>query len=214
MSAARSWPGPVASLDRVARLRVLAAGLPGTAVAETVFDAPMADVWPRIADLERSVPVFDQDVRRLHVRSRRGEPGGAETLRVVSHQTWRALWLSTGFDVDLSPGWCWMVSRPQTYVVGMAAEPVDGHRTRFALLEGFALAPERPALRRLLGPVHAASRWRHRRHEAVLDRLLLDAGVLPPGPFEIEYRLLSFVELFHAAQTKPRGGGPGGFLGT
>jgi hypothetical protein len=51
------------------------------------------------------------------------------------------------FDVTLDEGWCWMVTRPRAYVVGMAAEPTaDGLGTRYAHLEGVA-----PSLPRGLG---------------------------------------------------------------
>jgi hypothetical protein len=57
-----------------------------------------------------------------------------------------------------------MATRPQAYLVGMAAEP-DGDRTRFAHLEGFGFHAPRP-LQSLLRPVLALSGWRHRRHVA------------------------------------------------
>jgi hypothetical protein len=160
-----TWP--TASLDRIARLRVLSAGLPGTAVVETEFDLPFDEVWSRLTDLERAVPEFDGDVRRLQVLDRwaHGAADG-ETLRIASYQSGRVLWLRTVLDVELAPGWCWMVSRPQAYVVGMAAEPLGPDRTRFAILEGVAFDLPRPLrrLQPLLRPIYAVSRWRHRRH--------------------------------------------------
>ncbi len=66
------------------------------------------------------------------------------------------------FDVELTEGWCWMVARPQVYVVGMAAEP-HGDRTRFALLEGVSLRGAGP-LRALVAPLTTLRRWRHVRH--------------------------------------------------
>lgn len=158
------WPSgwPTATLDRIARLEVLAAALPGVAIAETELDAPFEQVWQMLTDFERAVPAFDADVARCRVVERRGDPGGTEKLRLVSYQSARVLWLPAVFDVDLSPGWCWMVSRPQAYVVGMAAEP-DGERTRFAHLEGLAIKmPWR--FRAVLRPLLAGSRWRHQRH--------------------------------------------------
>ena len=159
---ARPSTWPAARLDRIARLRVLAAGLPGTAVLETVFDAPFDQVWSCLTDFERSVPAFDADVARLRIVERRGDPGRGETLRIATRQTGRVLWLPAVLDVDLAPGWCWMVTRPQLYVVGMAAEP-EGDRTRFAHLEGVALAAPRP-LRPLLRPLLGISRRRHQHH--------------------------------------------------
>lgn len=160
-----TWPvdaWPTAELDRIARLRLLSAGLPGTVIEETVLDMPFAEAWGAITDFERSVPAADSDVARLHITRRRGDPATGERLRFVSWQTARVLWLPAVLDVDLSPGWCWMVTRPQLYVVGMAAEP-DGDQTRFAHLEGLAVNAPRWA-RPLLRPVLAGSRWRHRRH--------------------------------------------------
>jgi hypothetical protein len=161
-----SWPGPTASLGRIARLKVLVTGLPGMVVQETVFDAPFHQVWDAITDFERSVPAFDPDVARLRIVDRHqvGGPDQTETLRIFTRQTWRALWVPAVLDMDLSPGWCWMVSRPQLYVIGMAAEPTDdGTHTRLAHAEGIALPAPRP-LRPLLRPIHALSHWRHRRH--------------------------------------------------
>jgi len=153
---------PAARLDRIARLHVLAAGLPGVAVHETTFDAPFAQVWGWLSDLERSVPAFDSDVASLVVLRRAPGHDGGERLLIRSRSgpTW--LWLPAVFDVDLAPGWCWMASRPQTYVVGMAAEP-DGDRTRFGHLEGLAFSVSRPWAVPLV-PVLALSAWRHRRH--------------------------------------------------
>lgn len=155
-----NWPQ--AELDRIAHLRVLAAGLPGVVVEETVLDVPFPLAWHHLTDFERSVPFFDEDVRRLHIVQRSGDPERGERFRFASRQTGRALWIPARIDVTLSPGWCWMVSRPQAYVVGMAAEP-DGERTRLAHLEGLAIAG--PGwLRALARPILAVSRWRHRRH--------------------------------------------------
>ncbi|HEY8545858.1 MAG TPA: hypothetical protein VIL36_12450 [Acidimicrobiales bacterium] len=153
---------PEARLDRIARLHVLAAALPGSMVLETVIDAPFDRVWTWLADLERSVPAFECDVDALRVVRRRPRPEGGERLRIRTRSSARFLWLPVVFDVDLAPGWCWMVSRPQLYLVGMAAEP-DGDRTRFAQLEGFGTSGP-PAVQALLRPLLGLSRWRHRRH--------------------------------------------------
>lgn len=155
-----TWPS--ARLDRIARLRVLAAGLPGAAVVEAHLDAPFDRFWGWLSDLERSVPTFDDDVSRLRVVRRVDDPLGGERLRIRTGNTAAALWIPAILDVHLAPGWCWMASRPQLYVVGMAAEP-DGAGTRFALLEGLAFDLPRPLVP-LARPLLAASRWRHRRH--------------------------------------------------
>jgi hypothetical protein len=137
-----AWPA--ARLDPIARLRALAAGLPGAALHERVIDAPFADVWGYVSDLEHSVPEWDRDVARIRIVRSSGE-----RLRV--HSWSPRVPVPLGFDVTLRPGWCWMASH--LYVVGMAAVP-DGDRTRFAHLEGFVAG----------GPLLRLSRWRHRAH--------------------------------------------------
>lgn len=146
---------PTATLAPAARLRALAAGLPGTVVEERVLDAPFERVWGFIADLERSVPTFDRDVARLRVTSRRGTK-----LRARATSSWRLARLPLDFEVDLEPGWCWMVARPRLYVVGMAAAPLpeDPARTHYLHMEGVPFAG------RLVGPLLRATRARHRHH--------------------------------------------------
>ena len=68
------------------------------------------------------------------------------------------MWIN--LDLDLEPGWCWMVARPALYVVGFAAES-DGERTRFAHLEGYAL-PGPPKLQAIVRPLLSATRRLHR----------------------------------------------------
>ena len=154
-AAGEAWP--TATLAPAARLRALSAGLPGTVVEERVLDAPFERVWGFVADLERSVPTFDRDVARLRVTSRRGT-----RLRARTTGSWRMAGLPLAFDVDLEPGWCWMVARPRLYVVGMAAAPLpdDPGRTHYLHMEGVPFAG------RLLGSVARATRVRHRRHVA------------------------------------------------
>lgn len=136
---------PVAELDPVGRLRALAAGLDGVAIEERRLDARFEDVWSFIGDLERSVPNFDRTVASLRILEADGE-----RLRVRAGSTRHHAFVPLTFDVDLRPGWCWMVSRPQLYVVGMAAAP-DGAGTRYAHMEGPVVpwAPLRPLLQRL-----------------------------------------------------------------
>jgi hypothetical protein len=145
MSAA--WPA--ARLDPIGKLRALEASLPGVAMRERVIDAPFDDVWGFVSDLETSVPEFERDVARLRVVRAAGDQ-----LRV--HSWSPGVPVPLAFDVTLRPGWCWMVSTPRLYVVGMAAVPAGerGERTRFGHLEGFVTG----------GPLLRLSRWRHRRH--------------------------------------------------
>ncbi|MGB3409748.1 MAG: hypothetical protein WBA45_01020 [Microthrixaceae bacterium] len=122
------WPG--ASLDNVARLRVVAAGLKGAALEERYIDEPFGAVWDFIADLERSVPTFDRTVASIRILEQ-----DDDQLLIRSSSTWRLGFVPMRFDVTLEDGWCWMVSRPHLYVVGMAAVP-EGSGTRYAQLEG------------------------------------------------------------------------------
>jgi hypothetical protein len=148
-----TWP--TVELDRVDQLRVLSRALPGVAFVERVIAAPFAVVWGFVADLPNSVPQFDRDVASIRIVER-----DDDRLKVVSRPPY--LPFGVRLDAELRDGWCWMVARPQLYVVGMAAEPVGEH-TRFAMLEGMSFAS--PAgLRRALSPISAISRWRHLRH--------------------------------------------------
>ena len=149
-----SWPE--ASLGRIARLRLLADARPGVVLVERRIDVPFERFWPVLADLERSVPAFDHAVAELRIL---GERDGR--LDVRSRFPRLPVW--SRFDVDLEEGWCWMVTRPRAYVVGMAAEPAPDGSTSYAHLEG--LAPALPhRLGRVLRPLLVLSRVRHRRH--------------------------------------------------
>ena len=139
----------------MSQLRVLARALDGVALAERTIAAPFDVVWSFVSDLPRSVPQFDRDVASIEIIERDGE-----RLRVISRPP--LLPIPFRLDVELRAGWCWMVARPQLYVVGMAAVP-EGEHTRFAMLEGMALAGP-SALRSLRATLSAISRWRHRRH--------------------------------------------------
>jgi hypothetical protein len=169
-AAARStWPA--AALSPTGRLRALEAGLPGVVAERRVFDAPFARVWDFIADLPRSVPTFDRSVASLDVLSREGT-----RLRARARSGRGFVRMPLAFDVDLEPGWCWMVSRPRLYVVGMAAEPDpdDAGRTVFVHLEGV------PFGGRVLSPVARASRVVHRRHvRSDLDGMARALGLRP-----------------------------------
>ncbi|HEX8802845.1 MAG TPA: hypothetical protein VF743_01590 [Acidimicrobiales bacterium] len=148
---------PVARLDRIARLRLLAGALPGAVLRERLVDAPLAEVWGFVGDLEASVPVFDRAVTRVRVVRRDGD-----RLRV--HAWGRRLPRPLAYEVVLRTGWCWMASTPTVHVVGMAAE-AEGDRTRFAHLEGLA-APGPRAGRAALRPLLALSRPLTARHVA------------------------------------------------
>ena len=152
-----TWP--VAHLDNIARLQVLAAGLAGAAFYEQVLPYDFDRVWGFFSDMERSLPAFDQAVAEFRVLSREGTRliGKARGPRVPLHIT---------FDVDLEPGWCWMTARRQLYVVGFAAEPV-GEQTRFAHLESYNVSG--PAWLRVtaerLFSIRSGALQRHVRHD-------------------------------------------------
>ncbi|MDP9868840.1 MULTISPECIES: hypothetical protein [Streptosporangium] len=110
-----SWP--FAELDAVRRLRVLAAAIPGAHVAERFIPAPFAEVWAVAGNLEREFGTFEPDMRALTLEP--GGLGGRLVARARSRYGMRAR-----FDVDLSPGWCWMQSR--FLLIGLAATAVPG----------------------------------------------------------------------------------------
>jgi hypothetical protein len=153
----------MAELDRVARLRVLAEGVPGATFREYRVRADFDHAWSVLADLEHSVPIYDGQVTRLDVVDRAPAPDGVgERLRArVRVSKWTGP-LTQRFDIDLAPGWCWMVADPQLYLVGMAAEP-DGNGTRLGHLEGVPLPTSR-RLRPVVAPALRALRPLHRHH--------------------------------------------------
>ena len=131
-----TWP--VADLDAIHRLRVLAAAMPGAFVAETTIDAPFEQVWAVAADLEHELPAYLPDVRSFTITRRGGE-------RLEAHARGYA-GLRARFDIVLRPGWC--VMRSRFLLGGLAAVP-DGPQTRFAFLAGAHVPAQRaiaPAL--------------------------------------------------------------------
>jgi hypothetical protein len=134
----RDWP--VAELDPVRRMRVLAAAVPGAAYAEKVIPKPFSAVWEAASDLEHELPRMVTDLRSFEITSARGE---RMTARARGRLGQRA-----SFDVVLRPGWCVMQSR--LLIGGMAAVPEAGG-TRFAFLGGLRL-PGARLLRPVLGP--------------------------------------------------------------
>ncbi|MEY2448415.1 MAG: hypothetical protein QOH79_1891 [Acidimicrobiaceae bacterium] len=121
---------PTVELGNVRRMRVLGRTVPNARMAESIVDAPFDRVWEWFSDLERSVPAFDGQVRRLHIRRRDGD-----RLRITSWQGRGGL-LPMRFDVLLErDGWCLMTAPARFYVVGMCAEPVGEEQTHVAVLE-------------------------------------------------------------------------------
>jgi hypothetical protein len=152
-----NWP--LAQLDAVERLRVLAAGFPGAGLDEQLLPADFARVWGFFSDMERSLPRFDRTVAKFRVISRDGS-------RLVGRALGPRLPLGFTFDVDLEPGWCWMTARPRIYVVAFAAVP-EGDQTRFAHFEAYNI-PGPTWLRRVGTPalkLSAAAVGRHVHHD-------------------------------------------------
>jgi hypothetical protein len=127
-----TWP--VADLDAIRRLRVLAAAVPGGFVAETVIDAPFEQVWAVAADLEHELPAYLPDVRSFTITRRDGERLEARACGYAG--------LRARFDIVLRPGWC--VMRSRFLLGGLAAVP-DGQQTRFAFLGGVRIPAQRAA---------------------------------------------------------------------
>jgi hypothetical protein len=147
---------PIAHLDPVRQLRVLAEVLPGVGLVERILDAPYERVWSFLEDLEHSVPAFDPMVRSLGVLARDGEH-----LTVATRMP--HLPIPLRFEVELRDGWCLM--RSPLYLVGMAAVPLGEDQTRYAHLEGLpvrrpvALRPLRPMFRRIVtGDINGITR--------------------------------------------------------
>ena len=116
---------PVADLDPVRRLRVMAAATPGTDMTEVIIDAPPEQVWQVASNLQAEMPRLVRDFRSVTIT-----PGTGELL-VMNARGY--LGQRARFDVLIRPGWCWMQSR--FLLCGMAAAP-DPSGTRFGFLGG------------------------------------------------------------------------------
>ena len=138
MSETQGWP--VAELDAVRRLRVLASAQGGL-YAEGVIAAPFEQVWAVAADLEGELPNYLPDVRSLRVTATTGE-------RLEAYARGR-LGLRARFDGVLRPGWCVLQSR---FLIGGIAAVPDGQASRVAFLGSFR-APGLRLLRPLLAPL-------------------------------------------------------------
>ncbi|MBM3664008.1 MAG: hypothetical protein FJW94_14260 [Actinobacteria bacterium] len=114
----------VEPFDPIARLRVLAAALPGSVIAERTLDASFDQVWQVIADLETMTPRYEHNVSTVEVTDR----DGARATILVTTRTGH----TETMDVRLVLGWCLMHS-PST-VVAFAARDA-GNQTLLAHLE-------------------------------------------------------------------------------
>lgn len=125
-------PWPAVELDAVRRLRVLAAALPGTVLAERVVAAPLEQVWSVAADLEGQWPNLITAFHTVRVVS-----GSGDRLVIMAANR---LGQRERFDVVLHPGWCWMQSR---IAVGGMAAVEEGDATRVAFVGGLRARPIR-----------------------------------------------------------------------
>lgn len=121
-----SWP--VADLDAVRRLRVMAAAMPGAVVVETVIPASFEAVWAVVSDLEHEIPRLEWHVRSLRITRMDGD-----RLEALVHGP---MGIRDRFSGVLRPGWCWM--QGQALSIGMAGVSMpDG--TIFALAAGLRI---------------------------------------------------------------------------
>jgi len=120
---------PVADLDPVRRMRVLASGLTAGAYGELRIEAPFDRVWSYLADLDHSIPDLIGFIRRFELAA----DGTAVATGLLGNRG--------RFDVDLRDGWCVMQDR---FVVGGFAAVANGEAT---LLAGCG-AVRTPGLRR------------------------------------------------------------------
>ncbi|WP_149260774.1 hypothetical protein [Actinomadura sp. K4S16] len=132
---------PVADLDPVRHLRVMAASIRGAAYAELVLARSVNEVWAVAGDLETEFPMLLGDVRAMSIAHADGEHLEAVAVGRLGQRA--------RFDVVLRPGWCWMQSR--FLHGGMAAAP-EGDGTRVAFLGALRIPGVRladPIVRRL-----------------------------------------------------------------
>jgi hypothetical protein len=119
----QDWP--VAELDPIRSLKVMATTIPGAVLSEIVVPAPFDQTWATAADLETALPLMIRDFRSVHVTQIE-----SERLRVDVRGK---LGQRARFDVLLRPGWCWMQSR--LWVGGIAARQ-ESAGTRIGFLGG------------------------------------------------------------------------------
>ncbi|MET9853947.1 hypothetical protein ABZY57_13465 [Streptomyces sp. NPDC006450] len=122
-------------MDPVARLRIMAAGVPGARVVEEVLPAPLDAVWAVMSDLEGEFGSFQPDMRTVRVLRVTGDR--VEALARSKYG------LRAHFHGVLRPGWCWLQSR--FLIIGMAAAPAPDGATRAALTGGVRV-PGRAAI--------------------------------------------------------------------
>ncbi len=123
------------AMDPVARLRIMAAGVPGARIVEATLPAPVEAVWAVMSDLEGEFGRFQPDMRSVRVLRVTGDR--VEALARSKYG------LRAHFHGVLRPGWCWLQSR--FLIIGMAATPTPDGGTRAALTGGVRV-PGRAAI--------------------------------------------------------------------
>jgi len=118
-----TYPVTSSDIDPVDRLAILAAALPGAAVAQRRIAAPFDAVWRVIAD-PGATPRYEPGVAHVRVIEQRGE-----LLRLLVQDT---AGREDVMDARLRPGWCLMQSA--TVVIAFAARRL-GSQTLLAHLE-------------------------------------------------------------------------------
>ncbi|MFC9293064.1 hypothetical protein ACFTWH_01100 [Streptomyces sp. NPDC057011] len=118
-----TWP--VAELDAVRRLRVIARTTPGASFADHLLTTPFDRVWALASDLETQMPRLITDISAFTVTAREAD-GDGERLEARARSP---LGMRARFDISLKPGWCLMQSR---FVLGGLAAVPEGEGTRFA----------------------------------------------------------------------------------
>ncbi|MEU9593418.1 SRPBCC family protein [Streptomyces sp. NPDC048193] len=144
---------PLAELDAIRRLRIIASSARHPAFAERRFDVPVDRVWSVASDLEAELPLIVPGLRSFTVTESSGDRLAGRAVGALGYRE--------SFDVVLRPGWCLMQGTALTS--GMAAVP-DGDGCRFAFFSTLRL-PGGGTLDRLRAP------WSARRAERMLDRL-------------------------------------------
>ncbi len=158
-----TYPVVSSDIDPVDRLSILAAALPGAAVAQRRIAAPFDAVWQVIADLEHFTPRYEPGVARVRVIERRGE-----LLRLLVQDT---AGREHAVDARLRPGWCLMQSA--TIVVAFAARRL-GSQTLLAHLEH--RRPQTPVPRRSQPRDHGAALAKIDRELSTIERLAAHYG--------------------------------------
>lgn len=157
---------PVATLDPIRRVRLLAESVPGCVLVERVVPGSADELWAYLSDLT-NIATFDQFVGKVRIHRREvvatTDAGVVEDIVATAHvPSWGP---GLPMDIRLEPGLCLMQGRARLYLVAMAvADEGDGQHVRHAHLEGVPLPGAgilRPLLRRHVA-VDVAGIDRHR----------------------------------------------------